>query len=90
MIFKKKKINKAVLNRKKHVMVFAGSGEGHGSHPWDCLKKCQCGNEVPWLYGQHGAYETGEPYQIVCNRCFRHTHKGTYREVVDEWNSMQR
>lgn len=59
------------------------------TYPWSALKKCKCGNKHPWLHGFHSFNEVIEEkaiYRVVCHRCFRHTHKGTYKDVLKEWN----
>ncbi len=60
------------------------------TYPWSILRKCKCGNKKPWMYGfkpYSEAITDRAIYRVVCRRCFRHTHKGTYHEVVKEWNS---
>lgn len=61
----------------------------HSFYPWSVLKKCKCGNKHPWLHGFKSYIHTIEEtpkYRVVCHRCFRHSHKGTYHDVVKEWN----
>lgn len=66
---------------------------GGKSYPWSKLYYCKCGNKRPWMHGFAGTppyneiVEEGALYRVVCHRCFRHTKKGTYQEVVEEWNT---
>jgi hypothetical protein len=34
-----------------------------------------------------GMYKEGALYRAVCYRCFRHTKKGNYQQVVEDWNT---
>lgn len=73
---------------RKHKGVFACK-----TYPWSILSRCKCGNKHPWMHGfpstppYNEMVEDGSIYRVVCHRCFRHTNKGTYRQVVDEWNN---
>lgn len=62
------------------------------SYPWSKLYHCRCGNRSPWMHGFASCREAvteGAIYRVVCHRCFRHTKKGTYQEVVEEWNTTK-
>lgn len=62
------------------------------SYPWSKLYHCRCGNRSPWMHGFGSCREAvteGAIYRVVCHRCFRHTKKGTYQEVVEEWNTTK-
>ncbi len=62
---------------------------GGRSYPWsisDGLYYCKCGNKRPYMY-KKGMYKEGVLYRAVCYRCFRHTKKGNYQQVVEEWNT---
>lgn len=59
-------------------------------YPWSSLNACRCGNMRPWMHGFKACSEViekGSSYRVFCYRCLRHTHKGTYYDVVKEWNS---
>lgn len=66
------------------------------SYPWSRLAKCKCGNKHPWMHGFPSGHPCNEIvrsdalYRVVCHRCFRHTDKGTYTQVVFEWNSRMK
>ncbi len=66
---------------------------GGKSYPWSKLYRCKCGNKYPWMHGfpsgppDNEIVRDGSIYRAVCHRCFRHTKKGTYEEVVEEWNA---
>lgn len=83
-ISKIKEKNQYFCGSKLHV-ILGKPGVGKAIHPWDCLNKCECGS-IPYLHGKGGDYETGEPYEVICHKCYKHTNKGTYDEVVREWN----
>lgn len=63
---------------------------GGKTYPWSRLVRCKCGNKHPWMHGFPLCNEfvrSDSLYRVVCHRCFRHTDKGTYTQVVVEWNS---
>ncbi len=66
---------------------------GGKSYPWSRLYHCRCGNKYPWMHGfpsrppYNEMVREGARYRVVCHRCFRHTKKGSYQEVVEEWNT---
>lgn len=66
---------------------------GWKTYPWSRLNHCRCGNKYPWMHGfpsrppYNEMVREGALYRVVCHRCFRHTKKGTYQEVVEEWNA---
>jgi len=72
---------------------YDGAYDGGKSYPWSKLYHCRCGNKYPWMHGfpsrppYNEMVREGAQYRVVCHRCFRHTKKGTYQEVVEEWNT---
>lgn len=73
-----------------NVIILGKLGTTHKMYPWSVLNKCKCGNEHPWMHGFKPCSEVIEEspiYRVVCSKCFRHTHKGTYKDVVQEWNN---
>ncbi len=76
--------------RQPNAIILGKPGLGRKIYPWSVLNKCKCGNEHPWMHGFKPCSEVieeGANYRVVCHKCFRHTHKGTYEDVVQEWNS---
>lgn len=87
----KKEARQAKRKEKQHLytkeeLLFGDGLSGGAWHPWDALDICKCGC-IAWLHGRKWDYESGTPYRAVCHRCFRHTHKGSYEDVVKEWNA---
>lgn len=73
---------------KPNRILLGAVGTGRVSHPWDYLKKCECGGN-PWMEGKNGGnFEEGEPYRIRCCKCEKHTKEGEIQEVQTEWNFM--
>lgn len=68
---------------------------GGKTYPWSKLYHCRCGNRHPWMHGFPISAPYNEivneetMYRVVCHRCFRHTKKGTFQEVVEEWNTQK-
>jgi len=76
--------------KRPNVIILGRPGSVSKIYPWSVLNKCKCGNEHPWMHGFKTCSEVIEEssiYRVVCHKCFKHTHKGTYKDVVQEWNN---
>lgn len=80
--------------QKETKMLQKYGGYAGKSYPWSKLYYCRCGNKKPWMHGfpssppYNEIVKDGTQYRVVCHRCFRHTKKGSYQEVVEEWNTQ--
>lgn len=91
---KKIRAQEEKIQHREYMKLKKGKFYGGKSYPWSKLYHCKCGNKHPWMHGfpimpSFNVVKEGAIYRVVCHRCFRHTKKGTYKEVVEEWNTKK-